>query len=268
MPAQQFLTRAGKPKLIDCAVLFLDLLGVSAMAGSSRAREHLRSIDRVVSRRYRDFLAADSPWPAAFFSDSLLLCAPAPKPADRESAISGLILQGAVLQFELALEGFFVRGGLGFGSFHIYNGLVFGSALVNAYRLESEQAVHPRVILARNAEHFQREAMADYELPEAAPQSSLLICDDDGWTFVNYLGALFDEPDDPRGSLVRHQQVVSAKLREFATDRRRFEKYRWVAEYHNEIVAVQLPGEPELQVDPELIRWRFRPFPGEPAVQG
>ncbi len=161
---QQFLTRTGKPKLVDCAVLFFDLLGVSAMAASPQAGKHLQAIDRVVSGRYRDFLAPRSPWPAAFFSDTLLLSAPAPTEEDRESAISGLVQQGAVLQLDLSLEGFFVRGGLGFGKFHIHNGLVFGPALVDAYRLEDKHAIHPRVILDRKAERYEREAMTAYEI--------------------------------------------------------------------------------------------------------
>ncbi|HXD53515.1 MAG TPA: hypothetical protein VN618_02050 [Solirubrobacteraceae bacterium] len=263
MGAEQFVTSRGKPKLVDCAVLFLDLLGVSAMSGSTAASKHLNAIDRVVSRRYRDFLAPRSPWPAAFFSDTLLLCAPAPTREDRESAISGLVLQGAVLQLELALEGFFVRGGLAFGKFHLHNGLVFGPALVEAYRLESEHAIHPRVILGRGAERCQREAMAEYQIAQAAPQSSLLVCDDDSWTFVNYLGALFDEPDDPRGQLAAHRQMVTARLREHSKDRRRWEKYRWVAEYHNEVLEAELPDEPELLIAAEAMRWRFRPFSGQ-----
>jgi hypothetical protein len=267
MPANRFLSRAGEPKLIDCAVLFFDLLGVRQMARSAQAAAHLKTLERVVSRRYRDFLAPGSPWPAAFFSDSLVLTAPAPERGDRESAITGLVLQGARLQLELTLEGFFVRGGLGFGKFHHHDGLAFGRALVDAVDLEGQHAVHPRVILDRVAERYERDAMAGYAILETAPQSSLLVCDDDGWTFVNYLGVLFDEPDDPRGQLIRHRQVVTARLLEHSTERRLWEKYRWVAEYHNEIVAAQLPGEPDLLVAADLMRWRFRPFPGSPARQ-
>jgi len=265
MAAHRFLTRAGKPRLLDCAVLFFDLLGVRHMARSPQAGRYLQALEEVVSRRYRDFLDPSSPWPAAFFSDSLVLTAPAPTRDDRESAITGLVLQGARLQLELTLEGFFVRGGLGFGKFHHHDGLAFGRALVDAVELESKHAIHPRVILDRAPERYQREAMAGYAIPETAPQSSLLICDGDGRTFVNYLGVLFDEPDDPRGQLIAHRLLVSARLREHSSDRRLWEKYRWVAEYHNEVVAAQLPGEPDLLIEAELLRWRFRSFPGETA---
>lgn len=91
---------------------------------------------------YRDFLTEDSPWPAALFSDTLVLAAPVLRKDDEEAAIGGLVVQAAWLQLNLIAEGFFARGGLSFGRFHIRDGLVFGPALVEAYDLESKTAIH------------------------------------------------------------------------------------------------------------------------------
>jgi hypothetical protein len=65
--------RDGTPKLERCAVLFIDLLGVRAMNRGPRRRvqQHLVELDRAVTGMYRDYLKPESPWPAAFFSDTL-----------------------------------------------------------------------------------------------------------------------------------------------------------------------------------------------------
>jgi hypothetical protein len=56
-------------------VLFVDLLGVSAMnrGPKQEVRANLIALERAVSAMYRDYLEPDSPWPAALFSDTLVL---------------------------------------------------------------------------------------------------------------------------------------------------------------------------------------------------
>lgn len=255
-----FITRRGEPKLVKCAVLFIDILGVREMNRSRRVGQHLKALERAVTGMYRDFLEPDSPWPAAFFSDTLVLASPVLRPDDEESSIGGLVIQAAWLQLNLIAEGFFVRGGLGFGQFHIRDGLIFGPALVEAYDLESVVAVHPRVVLGRHAERSQREDLRHYGRPEDSPQHTLLCRDADGWTFINYLGLLFDEPEDPRPSLELHRDQITTRLDLYRSEKRRWEKYRWVAEYHNATVGGHLPGEARLLVDVDKMMWQFQPF--------
>src|SRR5262245_65815795 len=112
-------------------------------------RKHLIALDRAVTRRYRDYLQSDSPWPASFFSDTLVLAAPVLPSSEEEVAIGGLVLQAAYLQLNLIDEGFFLRGGLSLGSFHIRDGLIFGPALVDAARIEHDVAIHRMTCLSR-----------------------------------------------------------------------------------------------------------------------
>lgn len=230
------------------------------MNRSRRVAQHLKALERAVSGMYRDFLKSDSPWPAAFFSDTLVLASPVLLSGDEESSIGDLVVQAAWLQLDLIAEGFFVRGGLSFGRFHIRDGLVFGPALVEAYDLESSVAVHPRIVLDRRAEHSQRDDLRRYARAQDSPQNALLLCDADGWTFINYLGVLFDEPDDPRAALELHRDQITARLIQHRTTKRHWEKYRWVAEYHNAVVAERLPEESQLLVDAGDMTWRFESF--------
>lgn len=211
-----------------------------------------------MSGTYRDYLNDESPWPAAFFSDTLVIASPVLQ--DEESALGGLIVQAAWLQLSLVSRGFFARGALCLGRFHMHAGLIFGPALVEAYELEKDTAVHPRVVLGRDAERSQHAALRYYGRPEDSPQNLLLLRDDDGWTFIDYLGLLFDEPGDPVPTLAVHRDAISARLREHRSDKRRWEKYRWIAEYHNHVIAKRLPGRPDLRVDPAEIMRSFTSF--------
>lgn len=250
-----FLTRRGTPRLVPCAVLFLDLLGVREMnRGPLRdVKRNLAALEQAVSTRYRDYLSAESPWPASFFSDTLVLAAPAePGREDKVEAVAGLVVQAAQLQLDLIGEGFFARGGLTLGMFHIRDGLIFGPALADAYELESRDAVHPRIVLDKLAEATQRGT--------AAVDGSALLCDADGWTFINYLNVLFDDIDPPVPALERHRDVVLARLDRHREDKRVWEKYRWVAEYHNHFVTRHRLCSADLLIPADAMTWRFEPF--------
>lgn len=210
---------------------------------------------------YRDYLEPDSPWPAALFSDTLVLAAPVgERDGGEEVAIGGLILQACWLQLNLIAQGFFMRGALALGDFHIRDGVIFGPALVDAAELEHEVAVHPRIILSSDAEKSQRRDLAFYGEPERSPQSWVLRRDGDGWTFINYLSVLLDETDDPRSGLEMHRDKIVGQLSETRTRKRVWEKYRWVAEYHNDFVGRTFSSEPTLVIPAEAMTWGFSGF--------
>jgi hypothetical protein len=250
--AKLFLDADGAPRLQRCALLFLDMLGVSAMARSEQAAEHLAAVDRAVRNSFRDFLGPATELPSAVFSDSLVIAAPVPSKALERSTIVGLINQAAFAQLGLIEQGLFSRGGVAVGDFHIHDGLIFGRALVDAYERESRDAIHPRVVLDRPVE--------DILLKDCAELGNLLMCDEDGWSFIDYLGPLFDTIHDARPRVQAHRDTLVARLAEHSRNRRRWEKYRWVAEYHNEVVNTRLTDSASLLVPQGALTWRFRAF--------
>ncbi len=56
------------------------------------------------------------------------------------------------------------------------------------------------------------------------------------------------------------RRAVYPRLARHRDDKRVWEKYRWVAEYHNDFVRRQADDVPELLVPGDDMAWRFAPF--------
>lgn len=248
--------RSNSPRLAPSAVLYVDLLGIREMT-RKRAAANLRRLQQAVQRAYRNFLHEKSPWPAATFSDTLVVASPLLPGGDEESAIVGLVSQAARLQLELLEAGFFSRGALSWGKFHIHEGLIFGPALVDAADLEQKVAISPRILVSDEAQSILEKSAAG----PAGARPLMLLRDADGQTFIHYLALLLDDPDDPRPRLEKHRDVVVQRLREDRDNKAHWEKYRWLAEYHNAFVDNAMGGDAGLRIATDDLTWRFDPFP-------
>jgi len=107
-----FLDAHGKPQLCRCALVFIDLLGVRAMATGPEAGKKLVELREALQRPLGDLLSPSSPWLASFFSDTLVLVDPVQAALPPHQAMGGLAIQAASLQINLAVSGFFLRGAM------------------------------------------------------------------------------------------------------------------------------------------------------------
>jgi hypothetical protein len=240
-PESPFIGSDGEPKLIECAVLFFDLLGVSAMARGAKAEHELLRFNRTIRDAFPYPIGVEAAaggdsaaYPTTVFSDSVVAAVPIPPTLPPALAIFQLALDVAQLQTELAGRKYFARGAITLDKFHFYDGLAFGPALVEAVSLEREIAVDPRIVLSPRAVGALRGGRK--QGPERIPfDSGPLLVDQDGVVFVDYLSGAFqaDPEIDLPQTLRLHQTVVAEQLRGQATDFSRWSKYRWVAEYHN-----------------------------------
>jgi hypothetical protein len=245
--ADEIVTRGASeaPRLKRCAVLFLDLLGVQAMTRGPRedVEQRLIALGDALAETFRQYAGPSAEFPAVFFSDTLVVATPADDPA---VAVDVLVRDAVELQRALTLRGFFVRGGISLGLFHMSDGLIFGPALVEAYELESRHAVHPRIVLSKEAE---------LALPRDATR---VMRDGDGRAFVNYLDQLLLLVEGPEAEIKAHRDAVTQRLADHRGDHRIWEKYRWAAEYHNAFVAQS--GMAGMSVDEDATAWRFARF--------
>jgi hypothetical protein len=216
------------------------------MATGPEAGKNLVELKEALRHPLGNLLEPSSPWAASFFSDTLVLVDPVRDTLPPHQAMAGLAIQAAVLQINLAVAGFFIRGAMTVGEVHFHDSLLYGPALVEAYELEQAQAVNPRIVLSKEASNCLRDAMDDGELGEEPP---FLMREQDGTVFVDYLDVISDDVEDPVVGLRMHKNRVEAELSKHLHDARRWEKYRWVAEYHNAYVEAEHPHSSSLLIE-------------------
>lgn len=216
------------------------------MATGPEAGKRLVELKDALQHPLGDLLAPSSPWAGSFFSDTLVLADPIRDTLLPHEAMGGLAIQAAALQINLAIAGFFLRGAMTIGRVHLHDGLLYGPALVEAYELEQARAVNPRIVLSDEAVNCMRDAMDDGGLSEEPP---FLMREQDGTVFIDYLDVISDDVEDPAAGLQMHKSRVEAELSKHRGDARRWEKYRWVAEYHNAYVETEHPQAASLLID-------------------
>jgi hypothetical protein len=242
MKQSPFIGPDGEPKLVECAVLFFDLLGVSAMAQGSQAEDELLRFNQTIRDAFPYPIGAaaameggSSAYPATVFSDSVVAAVPMPAELPAALAIFQIALEVAKLQTELATRDYFARGAITLGRIHFYDGLLFGPALVEAVALEDSVAIDPRIALSPRAAAELVKARKRGDPKENLYAGAPVLVDEDGILFVDYLAGAFqaDPGIDLPGKLRLHREVVVGQLERQATSFLRWSKHRWVAEYHN-----------------------------------
>jgi|GEM_PF-2262157 len=237
-----FTGPGGEPRLAECAVLYFDLLGVSAMARGDAAETELERFDRTIRGAFPYPIGASAAaeagrgaYPATVFSDSVVQAVPIPAELAPAEPVFQVILEVAQLQAELTTREYFARGAIALDKVHHYDGVLFGPALVEAVSLEREIAVDPRIVLSPAVTAALLRAGAGDGPERFCYEEAPVLVDKDGVAFVDYLAGAFQA--DPEIDLLErlrdHREVVTRQLRQNLTSYSRWSKYRWVAEYHN-----------------------------------
>jgi len=139
-----------------------------------------------------------------------------------------------------------IRGAFVLGELERTYGVLFGPGLISAYEFEREYAQFPRIVVDPQV----IEALRDYPVLRAHEYreemdyiSKYIKKDDDGVIFIDYLGGMADEADDPGDYLVFlkiHKKLVEQGLTKFEDNRRVRLKYLWLRKYHNAVVRTRL----------------------------
>lgn len=231
----------GQPvhRLSYCA--FLDVLGFSARIRSSYENDMgdklLREfhgifsncLDKIKSEAGQSILYFKT------FSDNVLLAYPCLS-YDMESEFGFILWSIKEYQFEMALHGFFIRGGLCVGNLFVDDNSVYGGALIDAYELKSKTAINPIVVLSADAKKLVDHHIGYYS-GEAAPQIRDVLISEDGNYFINYLSESIIETDAGEEldveSLRKHKEQIELALSLYAGQAPVFAKFSWLTAYHN-----------------------------------
>lgn len=195
-------------------VAFLDILGFEEMVHHDCGKPASQSsyLPKLIRAHKRALECARRRAGAKVtqFSDSIALALPYSK-----TDFIGIVELVAELQRHLLDDFVLCRGGLSYGKHYSEDEFVFSHALIQAYRIERDRAVYPRVVVDDD--------LLDLVKPFEAARGPTLIREADGACFVDYLHGM-------NATAVQRAVDGSTKGWERAAVRVR-EKLRWLREY-------------------------------------
>ena len=188
------------------------------------------------------------------YTDNLLFVSELGWQTGGESEFGRTIDEIAMYQLELAIEGFFTRGGAVIERTYCDEVTVFSPALMDAAGIE-KRALFPRIILENSAREKLRRYLEWYNNPAFCHFNDMVVIDPDGTWFINYLYVLrwfsddmmdwteyreeeipaYGGPYHPEAlcQLHQHRDHIKKRLAEFKDNPAIFRKYLWLACYHN-----------------------------------
>ena len=188
------------------------------------------------------------------YTDNLLFVSELRRQTGGESEFGRTIDEIAMYQLELAIEGFFTRGGAVIERAYCDEVTVFSPALMDAAGIE-KRALFPRIILEDSAREKLRRYLEWYNNPAFCHFNDMVVIDPDGTWFINYLYVLRWFNDDMMDMMERHGEKlpvsegpyfpaaisdlhlhrdhIRKRLAEFKDNPAIFRKYLWLACYHN-----------------------------------
>ena len=195
----------------------------------------------------------------------------------RSGALFQEVLKLLHVQGEMLTDDVLLRGGLTVGLIHVEGQMAFGPGFIRAYKLESEFANYPRIVIGPEVFRTLRESNCliaehhDLE-DEVHYQKGMLKRGEDGLWFIDYLHAMEGEMDDPEGHpavVAQHRDLIIKSANAARPDSRVLQKHLWLARYLNDVARrlkrkdllirqVDIPALEELAEEPEWARPRKR----------
>jgi hypothetical protein len=232
-------TEVDKPVYSERYVAFVDILGFSnivreSVASPEQAKkliERLRNIRNISKELIADKVVEHDDFMAQSFSDCIVLSENA-----TPTGLFHLLFGVTGLCSRLLIDGMFTRGGIAKGKLHHSDEIVFGPAMLEAYRLESSLARHPRVLVDK-ATHLA------YQAPEFAAIAAnygakpIVKLAADGPAFVDILhGIRLTHSSRPKDAAACRQNIQTA-LDASVYEPHHYKKARWAANYWNKLAA-------------------------------
>ena len=180
-------------------ILFLDILGFRTLINAGREAELLEVLKIPAELQ--------STWPydgttnmrLTAFSDSIVI---SDRVGDDDFPYQRLVYYASYLTWKFLARGILIRGGFAVGPLHHEQNIIFGPAMVEAYQLESEFAIYPRIAVS------------------AGPITrAILKRDFDGVWYVDFLSMVGAHPTDelfPEKRPIPGGEGVSFEIREIA----------------------------------------------------
>ncbi len=259
-------------------IVYIDLIGFKNLVLSTHANGNIENVLSLISYFQKDVSEGEKKLKGnAFsfrpsfnlFSDSIIFSYPldlfntpselktaklADSPEifidnDKSTILFSVSNRIADIQLQALQYGILTRGCLTVGDIYHNQNIWFGPGIIEAYEHESKIAIFPRVILSKNAYEYFRN-----EITYSATRS--LLCDADGFFYVNYIGGIHTKMGNDYCS-------AHHKLRKIITDNlgllseakkiKERHKWEWLSMYFNRITIDKLQQSPHGTKLAELI---------------
>lgn len=254
------------PMLVNSMVCTIDMLGFSQMiiesCNNKYGNDLLKEINFLINKNKQCIIKNKySQGKIKIYTDNMIVGYPIKD--DGEEALNEILDNVSEYQFNLALEGFFVRGGVSVGDFYINEDIVFGPALLDAHYVESNLACYPRIVLDSKTVSKLRRYINNYDI---APQRNKILIDNDGQWFLNYLNTIFKYYTECNNKyefekmqiklLFKHKVKIEEMLELNKENIRVWDKFVWIANYHNYFCNINFVNEKNLRIDKnKLLSW-------------
>lgn len=241
-----------------CVVTFIDILGFRNLLNTRTAAEIAGVVNALRRFTTGDSDKDDPPrrmkecrMYSQSFSESVSDAVVRVRTVDTQSPDGAFILELIDLMYamiECVNRGILIRGGMTIGPVHIGEdgkGPIFGNGMVRAFKIESEEANYPRIMIddAALEKYLTDESLwndGEIHSDEARLALAFLGVAEDGSHFVDYLRAA--GPGEFDAGLVgqfeflkRHRQLIVQNLGTEDLKARR--KLVWLANYHNRFIV-------------------------------
>ena len=145
----------GTPKLRRSYCIYMDIIGFSEISKDARKQGQgdtlLAKLHKIISWQAKDLIPESEPglipdWYVKLFTDNIV-GGQIIWSSDGEAEFGFVTTKVIYYQLQMALEGFFVRGGLTIGDLFIDEHVVLGRALIEAHSIEQTIARDPKIVL-------------------------------------------------------------------------------------------------------------------------
>ena len=233
----------GNPQLYPSFIVFADLLGFSSIIKDTTDEGEQLQLLKEIKSAYDsadELLSEDGEFRTSYlryFTDCIIFLTPAISNGEDtywESSFGNTIPNIMWWQARMAFQGYFIRGGIDFGSIFVSDKTIFGEPLLNAVDLE-KSANFPRIILSEDLLYVIGKQMSFYAESAETPHQNELLLDEDGKVFINYLQTFSDDPQHVSEWLIQHKKNIERR-RSLVPEESKAKvspKYDWLEKYHN-----------------------------------
>jgi hypothetical protein len=195
---------------------------------SQKASDFIETFNKAISKLDKDKFSY------YLFSDNICLTAKNMS-SNGEKSLVELLLVISELYFEFVQKGYFLRGGIDYGLFIDQSSIALGVPLATAYKLESDLAVFPRIILSKEfvkqlSNHI---SIDEYEIDSILNSSLVKIsCE---IQYLNVFNHIF-KVEDKEYFFEKYNYYISENLLSNSVSESKFLKYKWLADEFNSFI--------------------------------